>query len=373
MSHRGEQLSIGEVPSSLVSGAEVYMAASARQLAVMYQEGLHELGSNFVFLTGSGNPRLANDVVQLLGRKLYYAVRRFPASADNLSEPEVLGEVPVRTDGKDIIIFQSMGQAVNTELMEVFVMLDALKRMKKGEVTVVLSYMGYGRAEKKDRPGRSITARLVADLLQTAGANRVLTCDLHDDAEVGFFNIPVDQLYASYVLIPYIKELIATRNLNYKGAASDEGSYKRNAAWSRRINGDEEIVTFKKERDKDTGITRIVGCQGDIMDYDLVISDDIYASGGTLDDCARYAKDHGAKSVRGVVTHALFTGDAKTGRTALQVLDDSPLDEIIVTDTIDIPEEIRKHPKVTVLSIAPLLAEAVYRNIIGESLSELVD
>jgi ribose-phosphate pyrophosphokinase len=367
------ELEVGKIPESLISDKKLtYMSAAARQLARLHKIILHQYGDNIAFLTGSGNPRLANDVASLLGQKLSYGIRRFGATADGKGEQEVLAEIPIKTDNKKIFIFQSTGQAVNTEFIEVLAMLDALKRMNKVDVTVVMPYMGYGRAEKKDSPGRSITAKLVADLFKTAGANRVMTCDMHSDAAVGFYDIPVDHLYSSHVLIPYVKQLIKKKGLKYKGAACDDGAYKRNLAWAKRINGEEQLVTFKKERDKKTGETRIVSCQGEIKGNDLFFADDLYGSGKTLEDCAVYAKRNGAKSARGIVAHGLFLGDKRKGLSAVQALDKSALDEIIVTDSIDIPDEIRRHPKVKVISLAPLLAEAIYRNIVGESLSDLV-
>jgi ribose-phosphate pyrophosphokinase len=225
------------------------------------------------------------------------------------------------------------------------------------------------RQDRKDLSGVSITARLVADLIEQSGIQTVMVCDLHAEQEQGFFSIPVDELYGSSVLIP---DLVENNNKKRQRFASvDQGTGARTLSWSRRVLNHENIITFQKQRDKLTGKTRIIGCQGKISGHHVIFPDDLYASGKTLDDCALYSKKRGASTTRGVVVHGLFLG--REGKTAIEILDESPLDEIITTDTVDIPEEIRSHPKVRVVSIAPLLAEAIYRNLTSQSLRDLVE
>ncbi|MEK7078794.1 MAG: ribose-phosphate diphosphokinase [Patescibacteria group bacterium] len=359
-------LRIGVIPPALLSSALISRDWSERIKPHINE--LRTIENEFVLLAGTGNTRLGNTVAQLLGQPLHYSVQRF--SGGYQDEPEVVGRVPPGSSHKQAIIIQSTGAPVNTSLMELCVMCDAAKRTGAEDIMVVVPYLAYSRQDRKDQSGASITARLVADILQTAGANRIVTCDLHAEQETGFYNIPVDHLYASLVLIPHLKELIERHNLRFKGGAPDGGADKKVRAYARRIDGG-DIVTFQKERDViKGGKSHIVGCQGDIEGYDLMLIDDQLAGGATLDESAEYALAHGAKSVRGIITHGLFLGRDKKSPT--QILNESPLKEIIATDTIDIPDEIRNHPKVTVVSIAPLLAEVIYRNLVGKPLADLV-
>lgn len=364
-----EAYRVGELPKIPLDTA-TFMSTRARALARLHGMEMNLLGKDFVMLTGSSNPELASTIGQLLQRKMYYAIEKFPE--------ESVARLPTHVSEKQAIIVQSTSPPVAENLMELLMMADAAKRAGAKDITAVVPYFGYARQDRKDQSGTSITARLVADMMQTAGITRIMTTDIHAEQETGFFNIPVDNLYASYVLIPYLKDLIRKRGHRYRGGAPDAGSEKRTRSWSRRIDGG-DIVTFQKERDiKRGGKSHIVGVQGDMEGYDIYLIDDMRAGGRTLDDCGDFAKSNGARSARGVAVHGLFLGrkDEINGEevslSPLEVIDRSPLDEIIVTDTIDIPRDIRHHPKVRVVSIAPLFAEAIYRNIIGKPIAGMV-
>lgn len=361
----------GEIPANLLTSA--YMSAEAHRLASLHSMELKASGKDFVLLTGSSNIPLANSVASILQEKLNYSIDTYPNGC-------ITGHIPVSVTGKHAIIIQSTQSSVNGDpnvnMAELENMIyTAKENMGASFVTVVDPAPSDMRQDRKTGSGVGIAAKLHAKKLKSAGADRIVLLDLHAEQEQGFFDFPVDEVYGSYALIPFVKELIKEKGLNAKMAAPDVGSEKRNRSWARRLGedgGNAQVVQFIKERDvKRGGKPQIVGVEGDVAGYDLLIADDVYSTGESLDNCARYAKEHGAKSVRAVVVHGEFLGrDGKTGK---QVLDESPLDEVIVTDTIDLPDEIKNHPKVKVVSVAPLLAEVIYRNLMNISLSDLVD
>lgn len=360
----------GEVPSDVVTSA--YMAAEARSLAANNTTKLVATGREFVMLTGSSNMRLANSVAELLQHKIYYSVTTYPNGC-------VEGNIPVTVSEKHVIVIQSTQSSSNGDPNDNMAELEnivftAKKGMGANKVWVVDPAPSDMRSDRKTRSGQGIAAKLHADKIKNAGADRILIGDLHAPQEQGFFEIPLDELYGSYVLLPYVLERAKELNLDLKMGAIDSGAEKRNRAWAKRIDGRAkgEIVLFKKQRDVEIGgKPHIIGVEGDMMGYDMLLADDVYSSGESLDKAAAFAKENGAKSVRAVVVYGEFTG--RDGKSAIQLLDESPLDEIIITDAIDVPDEIRNHPKIKIVSVAPLLAEAIYRNLMNISLSELAN
>lgn len=362
----------GEAPPHLLSSG--YMSLQAWRLASLAKMEQRLASDDFVLLTGSSNIPLANAVSTLLERKIYYSVDTFRNGC-------VVGHIPTSVSGKHAIIIQSTQSSVNGDpnvnLIELLNMVDAAKkRMGAKYVTVVDAAPSDMRQDRKTDSGVAISAKLHADMLKMAGVDRMITLDLHAPQEQGFFDFPVDELYGTKVLLPYVQQLVKNKGLKAKMGAPDSGAEKRNRAWARRLHeGEDEngnIIQFIKEREiQRDGKPHIVRAEGDMEGYDVILADDVYSTGETLDNCADYAKKHGAKSVRAVVVHGEFLG--RDGKTGVQILDESPLDEIIVTDSIDLPDEIRYHPKVRVVSVAPLIAEAIYRNLNNKSLKTLVD
>ncbi|MDP4266602.1 MAG: ribose-phosphate pyrophosphokinase [Bacteroidota bacterium] len=255
--------------------------------------------------------------------------------------------------GNDVFIVQSTFSPVDN-LFELLLMADAAKRASAKQIVAVIPYFGFARQDRKDKPRVSIGAKLVADLLQTAGVTRIVTMDLHADQIQGFFNIPVDHLYSSFIFIPYIRSL----NLeNLVIGAPDTGGTRRSAAFAKVL--DTDLVICFKQRSKPNEIGRMTVI-GDVKGKNIFLVDDIVDTAGTLTKAANMMMEHGASSVRAVCTHPILSGSA------YERIDDSNLAELIVTDTIPIKKESKK---ITVLSTASLFADVIKRVHTYESIS----
>jgi len=262
---------------------------------------------------------------------------------------------------RDVFILQPIASPVNTRLMELFIMIDAAKRASAGRITAVVPYYAYGRSDKKDQPRVPITARLIANFLETAGADRLLTVDLHAGQVQGFFNIPVDELTALAVLARYFQEK-KLRNLTV--VATDVGDAKRARNMAERLNVPLAIV--EKRRIGNEGRVEAVNIIGAVDGMTALIVDDEVDTGGTLVATAEIVLREGAGEVYASATHPLLSG------AAVQRLKEAPIRELVVTDTIPLSAD-KRLPKITVLSIAPLLGEAIRRIHSGQSVGALFD
>ena len=260
--------------------------------------------------------------------------------------------------GADVFLVQPTCQPVSENLIQLFIILDALRRASAGRVTAVIPYYGYARKEKKTQARDPISAKLMADIITLAGANRVIALDLHADAIQGFFDIPVDHLTAEKLIVDYIKKL---RLPNAVIVSPDIGGAKRVGDVARLL--DLPIAFAYKRRPKDDVVSeqRVVG---EVAGMDAVIVDDLISTGGTLVGVSQALRAEGATSVRVLATHGVLAGDA------VEKLVNSHLEEIVITDSIPLPPD-RQHPKIKVLSVAPLLAEAIRRVHEDRSVSEL--
>jgi ribose-phosphate pyrophosphokinase len=255
--------------------------------------------------------------------------------------------------GNDVFIIQSTFTPTDN-IFELLLMADAAKRASAKQIVAVIPYFGFARQDRKDKPRVSIAAKLIADLLQTAGVTRVVTMDLHADQIQGFFNIPVDHLYSSFIFIPYIKSL----NLNNLIiGAPDTGGTRRSAAYAKVL--DTDLVICFKQRAKANVIQRMT-IIGDVKDKNVVLVDDIIDTAGTLTKAADLMMEYGAASVRAVCTHPILSGDA------YKRIEESQLKELIVTDTIPLKKELNK---IKVLSTAALFADVIKRVHTYESIS----
>ncbi|MSP61158.1 MAG: ribose-phosphate pyrophosphokinase [Myxococcales bacterium] len=303
--------------------------------------------------TGSAHPALAQAICDALGLPLGRSTtRRF--SNENL---KVKIEENVREE--DVFVVQPSCPPVSEGLVELLIMLDALKSASARRVTAVLPYYPYARSDKKDEPRISITARLVADLLEAAGADRVLTMDLHSPQIQGFFRIPSDQLTAVPLLCNHL------RTLGLREAvvvAADVGEAKDAGRFAKRL--DLPLAIVDKRRSGDDERARVAHLVGDVAGRDCIIVDDEIATGGTLFEATDFLLGAGARSVQAAIVHPVLSGPA-TAR-----LRGSPLVRLTVTDTIPIPPE-KQDPKIDVLSVAPVLAQAITRIHDGASLSDL--
>lgn len=304
--------------------------------------------------SGNANPKLAEDICKCLRVKLGDApVTRF-------SEGEIEIKINENVRGKDVFLIQPTSPPPNENMMELLIMIDALKRASAARITAVLPYYGYARQDRKDQPRVPITAKLVADLITTAGASRLLTIDLHAGQIQGFFDIPVDHLYAINVFEDYYRKL---RLGNLVMVSPDVGSIKMARAYAKRFNADLAIIDKRRINSRKTEVMNIMG---EVKGKNVIIVDDLVATAGSLVEAAAALKDQGAGDIYAAITHPVLSGPA------IQRVESSALKHIAVCDTIPV-EDGRKHPKIKVLSVAPLLAEAIKRIHREESVSCLFD
>ena len=310
---------------------------------------MHELK---VF-AGNSNPALVKEICD------YLKVEQGNALVSTFSDSEIRVQVNENVRGKDVFLFQSICDPVNKHLMELLLLLDALKRSSAYRITAVIPYYGYGRQDRKDQPRVPISAKLVADLIATAGADRVLTMDLHAGQIQGFFNVPVDHLYAAPVLLEYIEkrgwqDLVVV--------SPDAGGAERARAFAKRIPANLAIIDKRREGPNESQVMHIIG---DVSGRDALLLDDMIDTAGTIAQGAQACADHGARRVWTACTHAVLSGPA------LERLNASKLEEVVVTNTIPLNGKERTCPKLRVLSVAPLLGEAIKRIHEEESVSSL--
>ena len=314
----------------------------------------NRLSTELAIFTGNANPLLAKAICSQLGVGLADClVGRF-------SEGEIRVKINENVRGKDVFVVQSTCPPPNDNLMELLIMLDSMRRASARRITAVIPYYGYARQDRKDQPRVPITAKLVANLITTAGAGRVLTMDLHAGQIQGFFDIPLDHLYALNVFEPYVRQ----KKLKPLVVVSpDVGGIKMARAYAKRLKAGLAIVDKRRDSPDATEVMHILGeVQGKLC----LLVDDLIATGSSLLEAARALKQAGARGIHAAITHAVLSGRA------VELLTSSPIQELIVTDTIPLTKE-RRHPKITVLSIAPLLAEAIRRIHYEQSISTLFD
>jgi ribose-phosphate pyrophosphokinase len=305
-------------------------------------------------LTCNSNRPLAEAISAYLSLPLTRAsVRRF-------SDMEVFVEIQENVRGEDVFVVQSTSYPANDNLMELLVTLDALKRASARRVTAVVPYYGYARQDRKTSSRSPISAKLVANLITAAGADRVLTLDLHAPQIQGFFDIPVDNLWASPVLVKDIKESHGNQDLVI--VSPDVGGVIRARDIARRIDADLAIIDKRRER---AGVSEVMNIIGDVADSHCILVDDIVDSAGTLCNAAQALIDAGAKAVYAYVTHGVLSGGAVARVTA------SPIEKLVLTDSIVATEAVRLSHNIRQLTIAPLIAEAILRTHEERSVSSL--
>ncbi len=313
-----------------------------------------EDGKKLKIFTGNANPELAKEICDYLGLPLGEAfVGRF-----NNGEVQIMIDESVR--GKDVFIIQPTSYPVNDNLMELMVMADALKRASARHITAVVPYYGYARQDRKTRGREPITAKLVANLMQTAGITRLVTIDLHAGQIQGFFDVPVDHLFGASILAKYINE----KNMEDVIVVSpDLGGVTRARDLADRIGAPIAIIEKKRP---EPGVAKVMNLIGDVAGKNCIIIDDIVDTAGSLVEGAKALEEFGAKSVTAAVTHAVLTDPAS------ERIANSNIKELIVTNTIPLPENCNL-PNITQLSVAPLLGEAIMRIFHEVSVSNLFD
>ena len=284
------------------------------------------------------------------------------ASIRRFSDMEVFVEIEENIRGQDVFVIQSTSYPANDNLMELLVALDALRRASARRVTAVIPYFGYARQDRKSGPRTPISAKLVANLVTRAGADRVLTLDLHAGQIQGFFDIPTDNLYAAPVMRRNIEERLDGKDLVI--VSPDVGGVIRARALAKRLNGDLAIIDKRRER---AGVSEVINIIGDVKDRCCILVDDIVDSAGTLCNAAVALKERGAIAVSAYVTHGVLSGGAVARVSA------SPLEHLIITDSIMATEAVRVSHNIEQLTIAPLMAEAMTRISNESSVSGLFD
>lgn len=304
--------------------------------------------------SGNANPALAASIGQYLETPLGKCkVTRF-------SDGESFVEINENVRGVDAFVIQSTCTPTNDNVMELLIMADALRRASAGSITAVMPYYGYGRQDRKVAPRTPITSKLVADLIQTSGVNRVVSVDLHAGQIQGFFNIPFDHLYA----MPVFLEDYLKKNFDSSSCfvSPDAGGVERTRAYSKRLGATLAIIDKRRER---ANVSEVVNLIGEVKGKDCIIIDDIIDTAGTLCGAARALADKGARKVVACATHGVLSGPA------VQRIAESPLAEVVVTDSIPLSDTAKTCPKIKQLSIARLLGEAIKRIHSSDSVSSL--
>ncbi len=305
----------------------------------------------------NSNPKLAEEICSYLDLPLgEIKVKRF-------ADQEVFTEIGENVRGEDIFIIQSTSNPANDHLMELLVTIDAARRGSARRITAVIPYFGYARQDRKTGPRTPISAKLVANLITTAGADRVLTLDLHAGQVQGFFDIPVDNLYASPVIIPDIRKNFGNDE-SLMVVSPDIGGVVRARAMASKLGCDLAIIDKRRPK---AGVSEVMNIIGDVEGRHCILMDDMVDSAGTLCNAAKALMDHGATEVRAYCTHGVFSGQA------LEKIEKSPLKEIVVTDSIMARDEIKTSKKIRFMPIAPIMGESIKRIHEECSVSSLFD
>ncbi|HET6365117.1 MAG: ribose-phosphate pyrophosphokinase [Nitrospirota bacterium] len=303
--------------------------------------------------TGNANPSLAKEICQKM------KIQPGNALVGRFSDGEINVQIVDNVRGMDVFVVQPTSSPVNRHLMELLIMIDALKRASAARITAVLPYYGYSRQDRKVQPRVPITSKLVADLITAAGANRVLTVDLHAGQIQGFFNIPVDNLFAAPVLLEYLR---SKKFSNLTVVSPDAGGVERARAFAKRLNA--ALAIIDKRRDK-PNVAQVMNIIGDVKGHDCLMLDDMVDTAGTLTEGASALKTNGASKIYAACTHAVLSGPAITR------INESAIDEVIATNTIALDSKQQECKKLIVLSVAQLLADAITRIHEETSLSSL--
>lgn len=312
-------------------------------------------GNTIELLAGNSNMPLAQAIAKELKMELT------DAEVGKFSDGEISITLPQTVRGRDVFIIQSTSDPVNDNLMELLIMIDACKRASAGRITAVMPYFGYARQDRKARPRDPITAKLVADILTTAGADRVLTMDLHAAQIQGFFEIPVDHLYGAPLLAKYFKEMM---DENWVVVSPDVGSVSRARNFASRVNASLAIVDKRRPKANAIEVMNIIG---DIKGKSCLMVDDMIDTAGTICQGAEALAKNGAKEIYACCTHGVFSGPA------MERISKSPIKQLLVLDTINMPDEVKNNPKIKIVSVAKLIARAITTVYSDSSLSAIYE
>ncbi|MGD0843238.1 MAG: ribose-phosphate pyrophosphokinase [Geobacteraceae bacterium] len=310
--------------------------------------------SRIKIFCGNSNPALAEKICANLGIPLGQA------KVKNFSDGEIMVEIGENVRGRDTYVVQSTCSPTNNNLMELLIMMDALKRASAATITAVIPYYGYARQDRKVAPRTPITSKLVADLITKAGADRMVTIDLHAGQIQGFFDIPVDNLYAAPVILEHLKRRFTHDHIVM--VSPDAGGTERARAFAKRL---ECTLAIIDKRRTGPNVAEVMHLVGDVRDKIAIILDDMIDTAGTLTQAAKALKEHGARTIYACATHGVFSGPA------IDRINASDIEEVVITNTVPLGEKAALTSKIKVLSIAELLAETVRRIHEDESVSSL--
>jgi ribose-phosphate pyrophosphokinase len=299
-------------------------------------------GADMKIFSGSAHPELTRGIAEVLGIPIGQAkLRRFP-------DTEVSFQIEENIRGTDVFVVQPTSPPVDQHIMELLVMIDAFRRSSAARITAVIPYYGYARQDRKDKPRVPISAKLVANILGAAGTNRVLTMDLHKAQIQGFFDIPVDHLFAAPVIIDH---LARQQFKNITIVSPDAGGAERARAYAKRL--DAELAIIDKRRSAEDGHPEVMNVIGEVQGRTCIIQDDIIDTGGTMQNAAQALMENGAERVWACAVHGLFSGPA------IQRIEQSAIEKFIVTNTIPLPPDKAACKKLVTLSVARLLGQAI--------------
>lgn len=308
--------------------------------------------SSYLLFSGTSHPQLAAEVASHLNISLG------KISFEPFPDGEISVQILDNVRGRDVFVMQTIAQHPNDYLMELLIIIDALKRASAQTIAVVIPYFGYARQDRKDKPRVPITAKLIANLLTVAGASRILTMDLHAGQIQGFFDIPVDNLYARHVIAEAIKK---NHINNFVVMAPDLGAIKKARAFATYLNAEFALIDKRRVSSEKVEVYAIIG---NIEGKDVILVDDMCSTGGTLVSAAKACKDAGAKRIFASVTHGLFVGSA------FEAIEKSPIEKVIVTNTVPLSEA-KRHPKVEQVSVAAIFGESIRCIVAAESISSI--
>jgi ribose-phosphate pyrophosphokinase len=314
----------------------------------------HRLERPYKIFSGSSNPELASRISEILKNKLGERV------LERFSDGEIRFEISENVRGLDVFVIQSTCNPSNTNLMELLIMGDAFKRASVRSICAVIPYYGYARQDRKTAPRTPITAKLVADLIHASGYNRVITVDLHAGAIQGFFNFPVDHLFGSYVVLPYLQKKYSSKPLTV--VSPDAGGTERARIVAKHLNAPLAIVDKRRSGPNEAKAMNLIG---EVEGRVAILFDDMIDTAGTLSEAAKLLKKHGATEVIACATHPVFSGSA------LERLQKSDFSELVISDTIPLQDGFKKLKNLTVLSVAPLIGETIHRIQRNDSVSAL--
>jgi len=319
----------------------------------MMEKGTESMYGEMKIFSGRAHPGLAQEICTYLGLELG-RLETF-----NFSDGEIFCQIQENVRGRDVFVIQSTCHPVNENIVELLIILDALKRSSAGRVTAVLPYYGYARQDKKDQPHVPITAKLMADLITKAGADRILTMDLHASQIQGFFNVPVDHLFAAPVILDTVRSMeIPDLTL----VSPDAGGVERARALAKRLDAGLAIIDKRRVAPNQAKVMNIIG---DVEDRNVLLVDDIIDTAGTLHHTVHALHDNGAKRILAAGIHAVLSGPA------IERIQSSPLESVLVTNTTPLEEKMARCDKLKALSVAPLLGEAIRRIHVKSSVSSL--